>query len=163
MLILHPIIGIIEEWTPSENEVFAMGISSPATKERLSTFLKDKGAKFVTIISPHARVNETVILGEGCVVSPSSSIGDGTVIGDFVHVEGSMIGQDVQIGDYTTTTGFVNIPKGNVGKRVFIGSQSVILAKVEDDVKESAGSIVVRKVKVSTMVAGNQAKIVSIF
>lgn len=157
-----PIIGIIEDWNPTDNEVFAMGISSPTTKERLSTYLKNKGAQFVTIISPHARVNETVKMGEGCVVSPSSSIGDGTIIGDFVHIEGSMVGQDVNIGDYTTSTGFVNIPSAIVGKRVFIGSHSVVLANVGDDAKICAGSIVVRKVKAQTTVMGNPAKKISI-
>lgn len=156
-----PIVGIIEEWMPQENEVFAMGISSPSTKERLAKYLKNKGANFVTIVSPHARINETVKMGEGCVVSPSSSIGDGTVLGNFVHIEGSMIGQDVRIGDFTTSTGFVNIPNTSIGKRVFIGSHSVVLAKVEDDAKICAGSIVFRKVRAQTTVAGNPAKRIS--
>lgn len=153
-----PIIGTIKDWVPSENEVFALGVSSPKTKEAIVSIMKAKGAKFETLIAPHSRIIETTTYGEGCIIS--GSIGDCVKIGDFVNIMGSMIGQDSTIGDYSTTTGFTNIASAHIGKRVFVGSHAVLLhgKKVGDDAFICAGSIVFNNVKAGTKVIGNPAK-----
>lgn len=156
----HGIIGTIKDWQPGDNEVFVMGISSPAGKEKVAGILKSRGAIFATIIHPAALISDEAVLGEGCVIGGRSSVGGGTVIGDFVHIAGSMVGQDAVIGDYSTTTGFANITNARLGKRVFIGSHAVILnkLKVGDDAFVCAGSIVFNNVKAGTKVFGNPAK-----
>lgn len=153
-----PILGTIKDWQPSENEVFAMGISSPAGKEKVVNILKTRGACFVTLIDPRARISEHVTFGEGCVVGGGSSIGDCANIGDFVHIAGSAIGQDRLIGEYSTTTAFTNVATGNIGRRVFVSSHAVILKDVGDDAFVAAGSIVMSKVKPGTRVMGCPAK-----
>lgn len=153
-----PILSTIDAWTPSEDEYFILGIASPKAKEFVANKLKEKGAKFATLISPMAIVNETALLGEGCVVTSYSTIGDCSEVGSFVHVAGSTVGQDAIIGDYTTTTAYVNIPSAKVGKRCFIGSHSVILGNLEDDAEVCAGSIVFKKVKKGQTVLGYPAK-----
>lgn len=154
-----PMLGIIEDYVPQENEVFAMGISAPKTKEKLTQLLKSKGAVFATLIGPTAYVSENVELGEG-VVFTSGSIGACSKIGNFVHIAGSMIGQDAVIGDYSTTTGFANLTNAIIGKRVFIGSHAVILnkKKIGDDAYVCAGSIVFNNVKPGVKVMGNPAR-----
>lgn len=156
----YKIIGIIEEWVPSENEVFAMGIASPKAKEKLAEILKAKGAIFETLISTRAFVSDYVEIGEGCVITGGSTIGSGTVIGDFVNIAASMVGQDAVIGDYSTTTGYANITDAHIGKRVFVGSQTFIMnkRKIGDDAFISAGSIVFNNVKPGVKVIGNPAK-----
>lgn len=153
-----PIIGTIKDWRPSKNEVFALGVSNPKTKETIVGLMKAKGAKFETLIAPHSRIIETTTIGEGCIIS--GSIGDCVKIGNFVNVMGSMIGQDSTIDDFSTTTGFTNIASAYIGKRVFLGSHSVILngKKVGDDAFVCAGSIVFSNVKAGTKVFGNPAK-----
>lgn len=158
------IIGTISDWEPSEGEVFAMGISSPRAKEVVAKRLKERGAQFVTMIHPRALVYESAIIGEGCVISGMSSIGDGAIVGDFVNVAGSIVGQDSVVGDYSTTTAFVNIASATIGKRVFIGSHSVVLngKKVGDDAYVCVGSIVLSNVKANTKVIGYPAKKIEI-
>lgn len=153
-----PIIGTIKDWMPSENEVFALGVSNPKTKEAIIKIMKTKGAMFETLIAPHSRIIETTTIGEGCIIS--GSVGDCVKIGNFVNVMGSMIGQDSTIDDFSTTTGFTNIASAYIGKRVFLGSHSVILngKKVGDDAFVCAGSIVFSNVKAGTKVFGNPAK-----
>lgn len=158
IIINSKIIGTISEWVPSNNQVFAMGISSPKVKETISKLLRKRGAEFVTMIAPQAFVNETAIIGEGSLITSGSTVGDNAVIGNFVHVAGSMVGQDSMIGDFSTTTGFVNTVTSKVGKRVFVGSHSVLLADVADDAFICAGSIVFTRVKVGIKVMGNPAK-----
>ena len=153
-----PILGTIKDWRPSENEVFAMGISSPIGKEKVATLLKSRGATFVTLINPSARIIETAEIGEGCVIS--GTIGDCAKLGRFVNIAGSMVGQDAEIDDYSTITGYVNVTNATIGKRVFIGSHSVILndRKIGDDVFVCAGSIVFHNVKAGVKIWGNPAR-----
>lgn len=158
IIIDSKIIGAISEWKPNDNQVFAMGISSPIAKEKVAKLLKERGAEFVTLISPKTVVNETATIGEGSVITSGSSVGDNAVLGNFVHIACSMIGQDSVIGDFSTTTGFVNTVTSKVGRRVFVGSHSVLLADVADDAFICAGSIVFTKVKAGTKVMGNPAK-----
>ena len=156
----HGIIGTIKDWQPSDNEVFVMGVSSPAGKEKIASILKSKGAQFITLIHPYAIVNEYVTMGEGYIINGRSSIGDGAILGDFVNLAGSMVGQDAEIGDFSTTTGYANITNAKLGKRVFVGSHAVILnkRKVGDDAYICAGSIVFSNVKPGIKVFGNPAK-----
>ena len=160
----YGIIGSIQDWNPSDNEVFAMGISSPQAKEKVVRVLKERGVKFETLISPNSIINESAKIGEGCVIKGFSVVGEDVVLGDFVDVAGSMIGQDSVIGNYSTTTGFANIVCANVGSRVFIGSHAVILnnVKIGDDAFVCAGSICYGNVKPGKKVFGNPAKIFKI-
>lgn len=153
-----PIIGTIKDWVPSDNEVFALGVASPKTKESLVAVLKAKGAIFATLISLQSYVIETATIGEGCIIS--GSIGDCAKIGNFVSIMGSTIGQDSVIGDYSTTTGYSNIVSARLGKRVFVGSQAVILngKTVGDDAFVCVASVVYSNVKAGTKVFGNPAK-----
>jgi len=153
-----PMLGVIEEYQPKDNEVFVMGISSPSKKEKFASILQSKGAIFETLISPRAHINETAEIGEGSIIN--GSIGDCVKIGKFVNVMGSMIGQDSVIGDFSTTTGYTNIASAYIGKRVFIGSHAVVLngLTVGDDAYICAGSIVFSKVKAGTKVFGCPAK-----
>lgn len=154
------IIGTIKDWIPSENEVYAMGVASPKGKENFANILKEKGAKFETLISPNAVIHDYVKIGEGCIINGRSSIGSGVVIGNFVNVAASMVGQDAIIGDYSTTTGYANITDAQIGKRVFVGSQTFIMnkKKIGDDAYISAGSIVFNNVKPGVRVIGNPAR-----
>lgn len=153
------IIGTIKDYKPSsENEYVGLGISSPMGKESVVSILKKHGAKFATLISPRAIVNETTMFGEGTNVTAGSLIGDCCSIGNFVNIAGSMIGQDVSIGDFSTTTGYTNVVAQKIGKRVFAGSHSVILADVEDEAFICVGSIVLSRVKKGLKVMGNPAK-----
>ena len=154
------IIGSIKDWQPSENEVFAMGISSPAGKEKVATLLKARGAQFVTLIHPAALISEYVKIGEGCMINGYATIGTGTKIGNFVNIAASMVGQDAVIGDYSTTTGYANITNAIIGRKVFVGSHAVILnkLKVGDEAYVGAGSVVITNVKPGTKVFGNPAK-----
>lgn len=156
------ILGSISDWKVSENEVFALGVSTPKIKEIIVEKMKAKGATFVTLISPRAHIIETTTIGEGCIIS--GSIGDCVKIGNFVNIMGSMIGQDSTIGDFSTTTGYTNIATAHLGKRVFCGSHSVVLhgMKVGDDAYVCAGSIVFSNVKPGRKVFGNPAKIFKI-
>jgi sugar O-acyltransferase (sialic acid O-acetyltransferase NeuD family) len=161
----YSVIGSIKGWQPASDETFVIGIASPKVKEAVVTMLKERGAVFATLIHPFANVSEWARIGEGCVVNGHASIGDGAVIGNYVHIAGSMIGQDSIIGDFSTTTGYTNIASARLGKRVMAGSHAVVLhgIKVGDDAIIGAGSVVVKNVKAGTTVFGNPAKKIELY
>lgn len=154
------IIGTIEGWTPSENEVFAMAIGSSRGKESVAEKLKRRGAVFETLVSPKASVNQTAELGEGVVIFAGALIAPCARIGNFANIgHSSILGIDAQIGDYSNTAARVNVYQDvMIGRRCQIWSQAVILNSVGDDAVVGAGSVVVNKVKPGTTVFGNPAK-----
>lgn len=153
------IIGTIQEWQPRDSEVYVLGISNPKAKEKLSNMLKDRGAKFISLVSPKVYVPDTTEIGEGSIIS-AYSVGENVKIGRFVNIAGSMIGGNAVIGDYCTTTGFTNITNAILGKRVFVGSHAVIMnkRKIGDDAFICVGSVVFNNVKPGTKVFGIPAK-----
>ncbi len=154
----EPILGKIVDWKPIGEEVYAMGNSTPRTKELLANKLKERGCRFETLISPYGRVKPHAEIGEGSIII-SYCVNNGAKIGKFVNIQGSMIGGHADIGDYSTTLGFANVPNAKIGKRVYIGSHAVVLGtSVGDDAEVCVGSIVVSKVKAGTKVFGNPAK-----
>jgi len=153
------IIGSIQDWQPGYDEVYALGLSDPEGKKKVSSLLKSRGARFESIISVYAHVGKDVIMGEGCVVT-TSTIGSGVRLGSFVNVNGSMIYGGATIGDYSTTTGFTVVEEATVGESVFIGSKAVISKDcvVGDGAKISAGSLVQSDVPKGALMFGMPAK-----
>lgn len=156
------IIGTISEWKPQENQVFAMGISSPHTKKIVAEKLLSRGAKFETIVSKQAILGDYVEIGEGSVILTPYNIECGARIGCFVTILGSTIALDGEIGDYSTSTGFANLTNAKIGQEVYIGSHAVILEnlKVGDRAFISVGSVVMQDVEADTQVFGYPARVV---
>lgn len=155
----YKIIGTIKDYIPKENDVFALGISSPKGKEKVVNILKPKGAVFEKVISPYAVLGDNIEFGEGCYIS-GQIVGSDVKLGAFTSIMGSMIGLGSIIGDYSTTTGFANIAGAKLGKGVFVGSHAVVINDrvIGDDAFICVGSIVISNVKAGTKVFGNPAK-----
>lgn len=154
----YRILGGIQNWIPTSNEFYSLGISSPQGKFKLYNLLKSKGAIFATLISPTVHIPSEMKIGEGCTIT-LGWFGINVNLGICVNIHGSMVGE-AEIGDFSTTTGFTNIAGAKLGKRVFVGSHAVVLNNVSvgDDAFICAGSIVFSKVKSGTKVWGNPAK-----
>lgn len=156
----YRILGTIVDWKPSENEVFVCSISDPNGKKKVVNSLLSKGAEFINLIHPTAKIDDYVKYGKGLVLYPNSTIGVNAVLGDFVTVSGG-IAHDNIIGDYVTLSGDVTL-SGNVtvGECAFFGAKSVVAPKVKIG-KEAficIGSVVIRNVRDNTKVIGNPAK-----
>lgn len=153
------IIGSIQEWEPGNTEVYALGLSNPVSKKKVAGLLKDRGARFESIVSAYAHVAKDIVMGEGCFIT-SATIGCGVQLGDFVNINGSMLYGGARIGDYSTTTGFTVVEDAVVGKEVFIGSKAVICAgcKVGDGAKISAGSLITSDVEPGALMFGMPAQ-----
>lgn len=153
-----PILGTVQDWHPIGDEVYALGLGTPASKKKVVSLLKSRGCKFETIIAPYVIIPDYTEIGEGCLIK-AYHIASGVKIGNFVNIHGSMMMPGAVIGDYTTSTGFAVVENATVGEEVYIGSHCVIMdgVHVGDSVNIGAGSIVTKDVSSNTKVFGYPA------
>lgn len=158
----YAVIGTISEWQPAQDQVFALAIADPKTKEKVAASLEGRGARFVSVIHPDARVGEFNKLGKGLVLYPNARITVNVTIGDFVTVlDNTSIGHDAAVGDYTTISASCGI-NGHVqiGRRAYFGcgASTIPEVRIGDDCHIGIGSVVVNHIKSGMHVFGNPAK-----
>jgi sugar O-acyltransferase (sialic acid O-acetyltransferase NeuD family) len=157
-----PIVGDPTGYRPGPGDCFLCALGDPDTKLRLTRGLKERGASFVTLVHPSARIPPGNRVGEGCIFCPNSGLTTNVTVGDFVTFNTySGAGHDAVMGDGCTFSSHVDV-HGSVklGEGVFLGSHASVLSgiKVGDYAKIGAGAVVVRNVKARTSVFGNPAR-----
>lgn len=140
----------------------ALGIGANRVRERIAQRLTEAGFRLATIVHPSA------------VVSPSASLGDGTVVMALAVVNAeARVGRGVILNTRSVTEhecvvdDFAHLSPGatlggqaRVGKRTHVGlNASVIhLGSVGDDVTVGAGACVVRPIDSNLAVVGVPAR-----
>ncbi len=156
----YKVLGTIDEWQPSENEVFAMAINEPLGKRLVAKKLLAKGAEFITVIHPNAVIADYCTIGKGCILYPCVVIGPNVKLGDFVTVSGK-IGHDNRLADFCTLSGSAET-MGNVlvDEASFLGACSVVApnVKIGKEAFVGIGSVVIRNIKDGQKVFGNPAR-----
>ena len=158
----YKVVGSIKGWEPKENEEFALALGSPALKRKIVEIMKDKGARFATIIHPTAMLSEFAHYGEGFIMFPNSKLSANSTVGDFVTLLSSPIGHDTIIGDYSVISGNCNIVRNVViGKDVFLAAGVCIAQDVHvgDGAYLGLGSVILNDVPPGATMFGNPARI----
>lgn len=157
-----PIVSSVEEFIPSETDVFICALGDPKWVKYYTSIIESKCGKFISLISPDAFIGENTKIGEGSiihrcsVISPDVTIGNHTSLGVF-----SNLGHDVVIGDYChlgaytfmgggskLENGITLHPRVNILPHKVVGEMAIV----------GAGSVVIRNVKPNTTVFGVPAK-----
>ena len=149
--------------TLHNNFVISVGhVKSNALRKRLYSQVKSLNGNLPTIASPRAYVSKNVKFGEGVVVLHNAVINTNATIGDNCIVNtGSIIEHDCRIGRHSHIAPRATINGGCVIlDDVLIGSSAVIIQglSVGKNSIVGAGSVVIRNVTDSVLVAGNPAK-----
>ena len=152
------IIGDPDYYEIKENDRFLFAIGNIETKKRLIEKLKNKGAKFLTLIHPTAIVASTKKIGEGVVICPFCLVSDNVQLGDFVMINSFVTcGHDVKVGKYSILSPYVSL-NGFVilEDEVFLGTHATVIAgkRVGYRSKVSANSAVMRNVPPNRIVFG---------
>jgi len=161
-----PIISSVEDYVIQPDDVFVCALGNVKYKQQYVTYMKEKGAQFISLIHPKAEIDLNTKIGEGCIIRSYASISCDVIIGDFVTIMAFVaIGHDVRIGDWS-----------HLGAHCFMGGFSKLGTMVTmhpgarllphkeamDGSTIGAGSIAISKVKENTTVFGIPAKKIGI-
>lgn len=155
------IIDTIHGHEPKDGVMYVCGLALPKVKKKIVIMLKERGARFATIIHPTSRISKYSKIGEGCIITPNSNVNTDAIVGDFVSVLASGIGHDARVGSFSTLSGHVSV-NGHVeiGDEVYVGCGALIAPskKIGNGATIGIGSVVISNVKENTTVFGNPAK-----
>ena len=106
---------------------------------------KDKGAKFVTLVSPKAIITRSSVISDGCAVMSGAIINRASLGQNVIVNSGAIVEHDCRIGDNSFIgPGAVIGGFTEIGKNCFIGLGARIGngLKIADDVTVAMGTVV---------------------
>jgi sugar O-acyltransferase (sialic acid O-acetyltransferase NeuD family) len=144
------ILGDEDSREIGEHDRFLLAIGTIEIKKRIAGKLKQRGAKFLSLVHHTAVVAPNAKLGEGVILCPFTTITDSVVLGDFVMMNlYASCGHDVKVGNhcilcpYATVNGFAVLEDD-----VFLGSHSTVTAhrRIGRGARICANSVALRDV-----------------
>ena len=157
-----PILGTIDGYELCEDDVFVCSLGNTKTKRMICEKLKDRGAKFQTLIHKTAIVRQNAKIGDGCIIADFASVGADCTIGESTLVQTfSIAAHDCKIGNYVRIDTHATCVGGVVVEDcATIHTTAVVSHKVVvgEGAVVAACSFVIKKVKPHTTVFGNPAK-----
>ena len=156
------LLGRIEDYQPSSDEVFICAIGVPSIKRKCSELIASRGGRFTqlfhrTVVLGHeVEIAEGVVLCPYVVVSANNRLGRG--VGVNIHAS---IDHDANVGDWSQINCHADLTASvEVGREVFMGSRVSVIpeVKIGDKAYVGAGSVVLRDVAPGTKVVGPPAR-----
>jgi sugar O-acyltransferase (sialic acid O-acetyltransferase NeuD family) len=158
-----PRLGGFYDYAPRAGDLFLICTGEPAVKKGMVESLRERGARFASLIHPTVVLGRTAKHGVGMIMCPYSMNTVDCVAGDFVTMLSfSGLAHDCVAGDFTTISTHVDV-MGHVtlGSEVFVGSGARIMphVRIGDRARIGAGAVVVRNVKPDSTVFTAPAKV----
>lgn len=156
----------LNNWPAELGVVFAIG--SGEIVNQLFSKVTNPKLSFPNIIAPNVLFfdREEFSIGQGNIITFGCRISTGVSLGNFNILNGCVsLGHDVSIGNYNVMFPETRISgMTSIGNNNFFGAKSFVaqMLKISDNVKISAGAILLTKPKAGNLYMGNPAKIVKV-
>lgn len=156
------IICKLDELEKYRESKFVIAVGDPISRELISNRIHNFGSSLQSIIHPSAVISPSASIGDGSIICPLVYIGTNSIVGENVAMNVySSIGHDSIVKDhcvispYSALTGNVQI-----GTSTFIGtgtkfSPGVLIGKRS---KTSIGTVVTTNVEPGSLVSGNPSR-----
>lgn len=132
-------------------------------KEKIISDLKLLGYDFPGLISPGSYIDETVVLGEGCIIFDKAYIDFESIIGPYSIINiCSTIGHNTKIGKMVTVSPETITGGGSqIGDYSFLGINTTIkpYISISNNVIIGAGAVVTRDCTKQGIYVGNPARL----
>lgn len=160
----YPIIGTDDDLPELvkkyRNFLITVGqISKPAVRIKLYETIRSLGGQLPVIVSPHAYVSRSALVGAGTIVMHNVVVNAEAHIGvNCILNTGALIEHEAVTGDHCHISTYAILNgQCTVGSRTFIGSRTVLANNVSipDDTLVSAGSVVLRTLEQPGTYIGN--------
>lgn len=158
------VLGPLASATDHRDTYFVNGIGSVQNfylkKEILEKTLIPEG-RFVTLIHPTASVSPTATLGVGTVLHPYVVVEGDVSLGKHVMITPhTCIGHNASIGSYSTISIQVGvIGHVNIGQSCYLGANCSVLKDVGHGSLIGMGSVVINEVPPNQVVVGNPGRV----
>jgi sugar O-acyltransferase (sialic acid O-acetyltransferase NeuD family) len=157
-----PVIGTIQDFSPSEEDLLICAIGDPSNKLVACERLKARGGRFTNIIHPTVAIGHETTLGMGVIMARLSLLTVNAQIGNFVTINlYSSCGHDAVVEDGCTISAHCDITgHAHLDRGVFLGSHAAVMpgVRVGTFATVAAGSVAFRNVKAGETVIGVPAK-----
>jgi acetyltransferase EpsM len=127
-----PYLGTINDHQVTKH-LYLMGIANLEFRLKIVTSLWNKGAQFTGFIHPNALISPSATIGQGTVISHNVSIGPKASIGSFNVINSrATIGHDAFIGDFNFISPNVSL-SGNtkIGAENLLGTNVCTIPNIE--------------------------------
>jgi sugar O-acyltransferase (sialic acid O-acetyltransferase NeuD family) len=160
----YPVIGtdadLPELVKKYRNFLITVGqISKPAVRIKLYETIRSLGGHLPVIVSPHAYVSRSALIGAGTIVMHNVVVNAEAHIGvNCILNTGALIEHEAITGDHCHISTYAILNgQCTVGSRTFIGSRTVLANNISipDDTLVSAGSVVLRTLEQPGTYIGN--------
>jgi sugar O-acyltransferase (sialic acid O-acetyltransferase NeuD family) len=139
-----------------------IAVGDPAIRAKIASRLTAKGARFVSVVHPSAKIAATATIGSGCIVGPFAFVGPRARLGAHAVLNTySSVGHDSVLGDCTVLSPYA-CTNGHavLGALGFMGSGAVITPGklVGARSRLAAGAVVYCDFGEGFLIQGNPAK-----
>ena len=163
--VLRSIQEVENHFIKTNDFTFTLGIGNPLNRYKLYNQFIEIGGKYVSTISPYARIghfdNE---ISEGCNIMSGSIITNSVKISRGVLINlNCTIGHDCIIGEFVEMSPGTHISGNcNIGSFSVLGTNSAVLPKVSigENVIIGAGAVVTKDIESNSLAVGVPAKII---
>ena len=156
------ILGDPDEYVPEQDDQFVLAIGNIADRKRIVMGMKDRGARFFTLIHPTAVVADSAVLGDGVVICPFAVVSANVILGDFTMLNFyASCGHDAHIGNFCVLSPYATVNGFSILEdEVFLGTHTTVIAekRVGFRAKVSANSVVTRDTPAHNLVVGVPGK-----
>jgi acetyltransferase EpsM len=157
-----PYLGTIKEHKINSDVFYLMGIANLKYRKEITENFISRGGKFTgfihptVVISPSAKIDESVVISHSTSVGPMVKIGKHNLINSRCT-----IGHDTQIGEYNFISPMVAL-SGNtkIGNENLIGTGSITIPAINigNNNKIGAGTVVIFDIPHEMTVVGGKPK-----
>lgn len=150
-----------------DSKSFSIAIGNSKVRERIANICISAGAKPFSIQSENVVILDENEIGDGCILSPFSTITSNAKIGKFFHANiYSYVAHDCEIGDFVTFAPSVKC-NGNVvvEDHVYVGTGAIIMQgkhnkplTIGRGAVVGMGAVVTKNVPPGVTVVGNPAR-----